>query len=407
MSSDQVKGLSSHQKKLFDIVHKYFNDLGPVKNRNANCSNQLYLHIQGGAGSGKTHMLKSIIDLARVKEMGHIVFTAYTGIAASLLGGTTLISTFSIPTFDEKKGPVLISKLSDTKLVEMTEFIKAKELCAVVIDEVSTVTPLCLAFVDSRLKQAMKNERPFGGVAIILVGDFTQLPPVGTKLYEGALETALRKERSSSNTEQMHGRKKGNMSSKEAKCLVNQDHGVELFNKFLLIQLKGQQRSKNDPVQTALVKKMTEEKSLQMSDIKKLKTLSKIDIENDEEWRSAPILVTSNRERIALTAQSAPMFAELKNQHVIRWPLKRKKWSNKPHLDLFPEVEDDPALWGYFVRGAPGYITHNINPTIKMSNGTPVQFNSLFYNNKKQQQDLEDKIKSTPLGEVITMSTPP
>eukprot|EP00957_Ditylum_brightwellii_P199801 15231755-Ditylum_brightwellii.AAC.1 len=62
MSSDQVKGLSSHQKKLFDIVHKFFNDLGPVKNSNANCSNQLFLYIQGGADADKTHMLKRIVD---------------------------------------------------------------------------------------------------------------------------------------------------------------------------------------------------------------------------------------------------------------------------------------------------------------------------------------------------------
>eukprot|EP00957_Ditylum_brightwellii_P150532 11462464-Ditylum_brightwellii.AAC.1 len=90
---------------------------------------------------------------------------------------------------------------------------------------------------------------------------------------------------------------------------------------------------------------MNEGEPLQMSDIKKLKTLRKIDIENDEEWCLAPILVTSYRERVDLTDQSVPMFAELKNQHVTRWPLKKKKLANKPNLDLFPEVEDDPALW--------------------------------------------------------------
>ena len=48
-------------------------------------------------------MLKSIIDIARVKEMGHIVFTANTGIDAYFLGGTTLSTTFLIPPFDEEK----------------------------------------------------------------------------------------------------------------------------------------------------------------------------------------------------------------------------------------------------------------------------------------------------------------
>ena len=67
----------------------------------------------------------------------------------------------------------------------------------------------------------------------------------------------------------------------------------------------------------------------------------------------------------------------------------------------------NPTKPGYFVYGAPGYITHNINPKIKLSNGTPVQFHFLLYNDKKKQQDLEDKIKSTPISEVITMSTSP
>eukprot|EP00957_Ditylum_brightwellii_P004099 311476-Ditylum_brightwellii.AAC.1 len=67
--------------------------------------------------------------------MGHIVLTAYTGIAVSLLGGTTLSTTCSIPPFDEEKGPVLIYKLSDIKLLEMSDFIRAKEQCAVVIDK--------------------------------------------------------------------------------------------------------------------------------------------------------------------------------------------------------------------------------------------------------------------------------
>eukprot|EP00957_Ditylum_brightwellii_P114723 8748081-Ditylum_brightwellii.AAC.1 len=62
---------------------------------------------------------------------------------------------------------------------------------------------------------------------------------------------------------------------------------------------------------------MTKEEPLQMSDIDRLKNLIKSDIDIDEEWHSAPIMLTSNRERIDLTAQHAPRFAELKNEHVV------------------------------------------------------------------------------------------
>eukprot|EP00957_Ditylum_brightwellii_P081054 6164681-Ditylum_brightwellii.AAC.1 len=84
----------------------------------------------------------------------------------------------------------------------MRELIKATELCAVVIDKVSMLTPLNLASIDSRLKQAMDNDLPFGEVVIILVGDFTQVPPVGKKLYQGALEMSLRTEQNSTVTTQ-------------------------------------------------------------------------------------------------------------------------------------------------------------------------------------------------------------
>eukprot|EP00957_Ditylum_brightwellii_P001129 89414-Ditylum_brightwellii.AAC.1 len=80
---------------------------------------------------------------------------------------------------------------------------------------------------------------------------------------------------------------------------------------------------------------MAEGEPLQMSDNKKLKTLSKIDIENDEECQSVPILVTTNRERVDWTAQNASMFAELKNQHVIRWPLEKKNGPTSQTLTCF------------------------------------------------------------------------
>eukprot|EP00957_Ditylum_brightwellii_P140070 10672947-Ditylum_brightwellii.AAC.1 len=200
--------------------------------------------------------------------------------------------------------------------------------------------------------------------------------------------------------------RKVRLTTKEEVFLAHEDNGLDLFKNFFLIQLKWQQRLKHDPCQAALVEKMTKGEPLQMSDIDRLKTLSKSDIDIDEEWHSAPIMVTSNRETIDLTAQSTPRLAELKNEHVIRWPLIRKRWKNKPNLNFFSDVQDDPAIWGYFVCGEPGYLAHTINPKIKLSNGALVQFYSLFYHDKSKQQEKEEKIRNTPIGQVITMLTP-
>jgi hypothetical protein len=51
-------------------------------------------------------------------------------------------------------------------------------MCIFVIDEISTTDGICIATVDSRMKQLMANDLDFGGVAMLFVEDFNQLPPV-------------------------------------------------------------------------------------------------------------------------------------------------------------------------------------------------------------------------------------
>ena len=97
----------------------------------------------------------------------------------------------------------------------------------------------------------------------------------------------------------------------------------------------------------------------------------------------------------------------MKGEHVVRFPLGIKSWKNKPDLNKHPHVKDDQALWGFFVRTAPGNLAANINPSIKLANGTPVEYHSIYWEDEELNDLYRELEKSTPPGELITMPEEP
>jgi len=123
------------------------------------------LMVLGGAGTGKTTFLHEL----RKTPRGRQVFLAPTGVAALQVGGQTIHSFFGIPPRlmnpDEVKPRVQVRRL-------------LKKLDRVVIDEISMVRADLMDAIDISLRIARDNSEPFGGVQMVLVGDFLQLPPV-------------------------------------------------------------------------------------------------------------------------------------------------------------------------------------------------------------------------------------
>ena len=56
-----------------------------------------------------------------------------------------------------------------------------------IIDEISFGTPNLLAATDRRMRQIRDNDQPFGGIAVIITGDFHQLPPVRATSFFSSL----------------------------------------------------------------------------------------------------------------------------------------------------------------------------------------------------------------------------
>lgn len=125
--------------------------------------------IHGGPGTGKSFFTRCINSAA--KEMDYsIQCVGFTGIAAANLlpNGRTIHDQFQFSINDLDKLNQLRSRLSPSKLVML------------VIDEISYISPETIGQIDNRLRQLMgKPEILFGGIGVLLMGDFFQLPPVG------------------------------------------------------------------------------------------------------------------------------------------------------------------------------------------------------------------------------------
>ncbi len=126
--------------------------------------------LTGPAGSGKTYLLNQFIKDARISGKS-VAVTASTGLAATHLGGNTIHSWAGIGIADE------LSKraVGDMSKSRVDQIGKADVL---IIDEVSMLHDYRLDMVDQVCQQVRADASPFGGLQVILSGDFYQLPPI-------------------------------------------------------------------------------------------------------------------------------------------------------------------------------------------------------------------------------------
>jgi ATP-dependent exoDNAse (exonuclease V) alpha subunit len=130
------------------------------------------IYITGAAGSGKTYLLNKYI--AYLNEHGaDIGITASTGIAATHMGGVTIHSWTGLGVRSHINEYDLESLQEKQYLWKRMEKVKV-----LIIDEVSMLHHYRLDMVDKVLKAFKRNDAPFGGIQVILCGDFFQLPPV-------------------------------------------------------------------------------------------------------------------------------------------------------------------------------------------------------------------------------------
>lgn len=141
----------------------------------------IHVSLTGGAGVGKSVVVKVLYQsLHRYynsiegtnPEDCKLLLCAPTGKAAFNIEGMTTHSAFQI---DPNRG-YNYKKLSSGRLNSLQ--VKYRHLQVVIIDEISMVGNRQLQFIDKRLKELKQNNKAFGGIHIIAVGDLFQLEPV-------------------------------------------------------------------------------------------------------------------------------------------------------------------------------------------------------------------------------------
>ena len=133
--------------------------------------------LTGAAGTGKTHLLNNFIVQAR-KRGKKVSVTATTGLAATHLGGNTIHSWSGIGVSDHLPNN-FFERLSKTRrdVISKTDVL--------IIDEISMLHDFRLDMIDKVLRTVRENDQPFGGIQLVMSGDFFQLPPVNRPNEQG------------------------------------------------------------------------------------------------------------------------------------------------------------------------------------------------------------------------------
>lgn len=126
--------------------------------------------LTGGAGSGKSFLVR---EFMREGDGDMMPLLASTGAAAVLVGGRTFHSFFGLGIMDGGPNATLERATNDKRLMA-----RLRKVEGIIIDEISMIPGSALWVAESLAQRARESRLPWGGLRVIAVGDFAQLPPV-------------------------------------------------------------------------------------------------------------------------------------------------------------------------------------------------------------------------------------
>lgn len=147
-----------------DIEAKLVRDVFENKNN---------IFLSGSGGTGKSYLLANTIKKIGDEKGLNIALTSTTGVSAVAIGGTTIHRWSGIRL--GKELPIVIAN----RIRKSKECLKRWiETDILIIDEVSMLGLEIFELLDNIARKIRDNNKPFGGIQLILSGDFLQLPPV-------------------------------------------------------------------------------------------------------------------------------------------------------------------------------------------------------------------------------------
>lgn len=184
-----LQTLNLQQYGLFQIVLDWCTEYVQKRSLN-NKKSPLYIFTSGGAGTGKSHLIRALYQMVQntlrlegeTPDIPKILLLAPTGTAAYNIEGLTVHSALLLSlgqTNRKQQKDKSYQPLSDEKRNELR--CKLSQLRFIIIDEISMVGSDMLLQIHSRLHELFGTDYPFGGISILAFGDLYQLPPVGQR----------------------------------------------------------------------------------------------------------------------------------------------------------------------------------------------------------------------------------
>jgi ATP-dependent DNA helicase PIF1 len=128
------------------------------------------IFLTGGAGSGKSFVIREFL---RTPDSQSMPLLASTGTAAVLIGGRTFHSFFGLGIMEGGAEKTVERATQNRRVCR-----RISEAEGIIIDEVSMISASAFAAAETISRIARESQLPWGGLRVIAVGDFAQLPPV-------------------------------------------------------------------------------------------------------------------------------------------------------------------------------------------------------------------------------------
>jgi hypothetical protein len=341
-------------------------------------------YICGGPGTGKSYLIDHLRAICDTLGVG-IRTTAPAAVAAVPIGGQTLHSLVGLSgTLSPDNFP---PPPSTDAMRELRAYFRGVRL--LVIDEVSMVGTALLGCASRRLSQILDNEAPFGGLVVVLSGDFDQLTPV----------------------------KSPSLSHLALGCIpVKPGSPAELsrdiFQKLDMCPLTDQKRCIDADWNAVLNSTRTSRNLRAMT--ANLHVLSAEESASDPDWAFTPIATNGNDLRMKLNWMQSERWAVHTGAVRVIWKKGLKKWGRGETAPTQSELESmyvsDPRMWHVFIRGLEVVLTKNIGAaaTIRgIANGTRCTLAGLAFEDPVKHRELVQQIQQAAPGSTVVLSEEP
>ena len=374
---------SPDQEEIIDRITNYVRLEATCDSSAKPVAPLVFLHA--GGGTGKSWVAREIHARLRQTFGWNVVrFVAPSGIAASNLArGSTIHHALGLAVFDGDSDTLQC----ESDKAKLHRFRKLFEGCKVlIVDEVSMVGCRMLRDIHSRLCEIMQcQDKPFGGMSVVLMGDFVQLTPVGqTELFASV---------------------KVQVAGQD----LNDVFGRELFQKFDEVSLV-KQHSATDPQYATSVSAFRDwTPTALQTRMEFVNSIVEITPEefNDPTWQETTLVSTDQKTVHVVNEVMLHRFGIAQGLPIVAWRLPmvdkdEKKFGHNSNF-TYDTVKDMTA---YFVPQAPCCLKSNLRPEKGLSNGTQGRLHSIVLH-ADEAQSRGQEICDAAAGTIVMLEFPP